>query len=79
MNETKWEPYDPSFAPHVKGRYTARVFDQELGMYEEQIVEAVCETCKATFRRACSSGLVRQHITRFASVHTHTDPFKANR
>jgi hypothetical protein len=63
-----WVKYSPAFAAHVRGRYTARVADED-GIPEEQKVEARCFTCDAPFKRTCSSGLVTQHIDRFARVH----------
>jgi len=74
-----WEPWSPAYAPHVLGRYTVREFDPETGLAEEQQVEATCSRCHATFQRRCASGLVRDHIARFALVHTHRDPLQAER
>jgi hypothetical protein len=65
-----WEEYSPASAPHVRGRFTAETFDED-GVREEQRVEARCGICETPFRRTCSSGLVREHIDRFAKVHTH--------
>lgn len=75
LRET-WTEVRPPAAPHVLGRFTRRTFD-ESGLPEEQTVEARCEHpgCGATFRRMCSSGLVQEHIARFAVVHLHRDVF----
>lgn len=63
-----WTAWTPPSAPHVTGRWTGRVLDDN-GLPEEQRVEAECKHCKAIYKRACTSGLVRQHVLRFAHVH----------
>lgn len=75
LRET-WTEVRPPAAPHVLGRFNRRTFDDD-GMPEEQLVEAKCEHpgCGATFKRRCSSGLVQEHIARFATVHLHRDIF----
>lgn len=71
-----WSEWRPQHAPHVVGRWTQRVFDDD-GMPEEQRVEIRCEHpgCGAEFKRACISGLVQQHVQRFAIAHLHRDVF----
>lgn len=66
------EPWSPPHAPHVTGRWTQRVFDDD-GIPEEQTVVAKCATCGAEFKRACASGHVRAHVMRFALVHHHRE------
>jgi len=75
LRET-WTEVRPPAAPHVIGRFNRRTFDED-GMPEEQLVEARCEHagCGGTFKRRCSSGLVQEHIARFATVHLHRDAF----
>jgi hypothetical protein len=68
--------YRPSFAPHVVGRYGARVWDAGLGRFEEQRIDMTCETCAATMRRTCDSGRVREHVQRFGLQHLHRDPLR---
>ena len=62
----------PDHAPHVLGRWSLRVFDDD-GMPEEQKVVITCDLCGGRFERGCSSGLVQAHISRFAVVHLHRD------
>jgi hypothetical protein len=69
----RWLEYSPAWAPHVKGRFQERDVDED-GLPDEAPVEARCETCGATFKRRCSSGLMRQHIAKFALVHLHRGP-----
>jgi hypothetical protein len=75
LRET-WTEWRPDHAKHVVGAWTARVFDDD-GMPEEQTVKMRCEYpgCGATMVRKCSSGLVQQHVQRFAIVHLHRDVF----
>jgi hypothetical protein len=71
----KWVEWRPKFAPHVKGEYTDREIDPETHMPLEQKYKIVCENCGATWGPlGCSSGMVRQHISRFALGHIHRDP-----
>lgn len=76
-DRSEWIDWSPEQAPHVRGRYQARVWNAEEGMHEEQRVEATCSFagCGAVFKRACTSGRVRELITTFATVHLHRDPF----
>lgn len=74
----KWAEWSPAHAPHVKGRYTERTFDED-GLPEEQSVEARCETCKAEWKGKCLTGNVRGHIAKFGVVHAHRDPLEAPR
>lgn len=68
--------YSPPWAPHVQGSFETRAIDPETGLPNEARVEAHCCTCSADWQRTCSSGLMRQHINRFAGVHLHRDdPF----
>ena len=71
-----WVGWSDSRAPHVEARYTARVWDEEAKMHEEQRVEATCTHpgCGATFKRGCSSGRPREILTTFVLVHLHRDP-----
>ncbi len=69
------EHFDPDWAPHVEGSHEPQRRDPETGLPEEQKVHARCTTCGAEFRRTCSSGAVRGHISTFARVHLHRDPF----
>lgn len=69
-----WTEWRPAHAKHVVGRWNRRVFDDD-GLPEEQTVAMVCEHCKAEATRQCSSGLVQQHVQRFAIVHLHRDVF----
>jgi hypothetical protein len=66
---TRWRP--PA-APHVEGEWTDRVFD-ERGMPEPQLIKMRCEKCGETWQTQCTSGLVRNHIQRFALIHLHRD------
>jgi len=66
--------YRPQWASHVRGSYTKRVVGPD-GRPEEQIVEMTCETCRAYWRTACNSGMVRGHVDTFARQHLHADPF----
>lgn len=69
----EWVEWSPQSAPHVKGRYTRRTFDED-GQPEEQRWEARCETCGGSHQGGCMSGNVRSHIARFAAQHLHRDP-----
>lgn len=62
----RWEAYSPAL--HIVGRFT-RLTKDEDGIAEEQRIEARCLHCDTPFKRTCSSGLVTQHIDRFAAVH----------
>lgn len=75
LRET-WVEVRPLASLHVVGRFTRRVVDDD-GIPEEQHVIAHCTFagCGATFERKCASGLVQEHIARFAVVHLHRDVF----
>lgn len=73
----RWEEWSPSFAPHVKGRYEERQFTD--GLPEEQKWQVTCEKCGARHQGTCSSGAVRTHIKRFATLHLHADPLAPRR
>jgi hypothetical protein len=68
--------WSPQFAPHVRGWYEVRQYDDD-GMPETQMWGATCDVCKHDHRGACDSGQVRKHIQRFAIVHLHGDPLSA--
>lgn len=68
-----WTNWVSKAAPHVSGRWTARVFE-EGGMPEPQRIEATCEHCKTAWKGTCTSGRVREQLQRFAQVHLHIDP-----
>ena len=70
MMPKKWVAHTVPFAPNVTGRFTERTFDED-GIPEEQDVEATCSNCGAVFKRKCTSGMVRQLIHTFATVHLH--------
>jgi hypothetical protein len=65
--------YVVPWAAHVSGSFEPRTID-DTGLPEEASVEAVCTVCGATFQRKCSSGLMREHIKRFALVHMTCKP-----
>lgn len=80
----EWEEWSPSWAPHVKGRYTRRTVDEVTRMPEPQQVRIVCthrddegKMCGETWQTSCSSGNVRRHIQNFAMNHIHKDPLQA--
>lgn len=73
MSSDTWVDFSPPWAPHVKGSYTDRTFDED-GLPEEQKVRATCTVCGTVFQRTCASGQVRTHITTFARLHVHRDP-----
>lgn len=66
--------WSPQFAPHVKGWYEQRQYDQETGLPETQRWGAECAICGTKWQGSCDSGQVRKHIQRFAIVHLHRDP-----
>ena len=73
--ELTWKEYAPLYAPHVKGRYTERTYDQENGNKPEpQKVEVHCENCGKRYKAECLQGQPRQHIARFANIHLHRNP-----
>jgi hypothetical protein len=69
------EQWTPPFAPHVTGTYERRTFDED-GMPLEQKVTADCSKCGGHWEGHCSTGQVRTHIARFATVHLHRDPLR---
>jgi hypothetical protein len=74
MNGPEWEEWRPPFAKHVLGRYTPREHDPETGIVD-QMYSIQCETCHQSFGPVkCTTGAVREHITRFAIQHTHRNP-----
>ncbi len=74
MPEPKWIEFRPEWAKHVVGEYSERTADEQ-GIPEEQLYRAKCTTCGESYGPLkCSSGLVRQHIARFALLHLHRDP-----
>lgn len=73
LRET-WSSWTPANAPHVTGKWTQRVFDDD-GLPEEQRVVIDCERCGAHYERGCTSGLVQSHIQKFTFVHLHHDVF----
>jgi hypothetical protein len=66
--------WGPAWAPHVQGSWEDRTLDED-GLPQEAHVEAACSECGATYQRTCTSGLMRDHIARFALVHVHRDSF----
>lgn len=78
MQQRSAEQWRPPFAPHVLGEYERRRFDED-GLPEPQLVVAVCEKCGARWQTQCSTGQVRTHISRFATIHLHRDPLGAKR
>ena len=80
MAELRWTAWSPPNAPHVKGRYTERTYDEDQ-LPEEQTVEAWCEhpdcDSKGVWTRRCSSGQVRSHIATYGLVHAHRDHLRA--
>ena len=72
-----WIGWSDSRAPHVEARYTARVWDAEAKLHEEQRVEATCKHpgCGGEIKRTCSSGRPRELLATFMLVHLHRDPF----
>ena len=60
--------FTPPWAPLVKGWYTDRDEDGEGE------VGAECTKCLGSFKRKCTSGLMRQHISNFARSHIHRNP-----
>lgn len=75
----RWEEWSPEYAPHVRGRYTERVWDPVLRAHEEQRVEARCEVCGQEWKGWCTSGHVRDKVATFARLHLHRDPLEAPR
>lgn len=73
MAEKRFE-YSPKWAPHVVATIDEPEVDMATGLREEQKIDARCGTCGAIFHRTCSSGLVREHVNRFATLHVHRDP-----
>ena len=69
--QAQWIFWSPPWAPHVQGRYEMRRYDAELKRFEPQLVVAVCTNCGHDWRASCESGLVRDHISRFAAIHLH--------
>lgn len=69
-----WDGWIPPYAPHVRGRWTRRIINDD-GFPEPQNVEMICTECNATWKTICTSGLVHGHIQRFALVHLHKDVF----
>ncbi len=67
----------PPNAAHVLGTWEPRLFDPETGLPEPQRVMCICEwpDCGGVWTTECSSGLVREHVQRFALVHLHRDVF----
>lgn len=71
--QSGWIEWNPSVAPHVRGRYEKRRFSRD-GLPESQRVEATCQKCQARMVIDCATGIVRTHIARFAACHLHSDP-----
>jgi len=71
--ESQWVEWAPEHAPHVKGRYEQRTWD-EAGLPRVQKIECECTVCGQKWQTACGTGQVRAHIVRFAHVHLHRDP-----
>jgi hypothetical protein len=78
MPAPKRVDWSPQFAPHVKGWYDERQYDDD-GLPETQAWGARCDQCRHEHRGACDSGQVRKHIQRFALAHLHADPLAAPR
>ena len=76
MNNT-YSPNWPGLpGGQVVGRYEDRVIDSETGMPEPQKFEVTCSVCGMVWKGTCTSGMVKNQITRFGLGHTHGDPFK---
>jgi hypothetical protein len=65
--QVTWETFRPRWAPNVRGEHTVRG--------PSQVWKVTCETCGETFGPLrCDSGMVRNHIAKFAVAHVHKDP-----
>lgn len=70
-----WIEFRPKWCPHVRGEYTPRVYDPDAGQMQQQKWRATCEKCNEKWGPVlCDSGMVTQHIARFALAHLHRDP-----
>ena len=70
----QWIAYSPAWAPHVKGAYTARVWEPGAPAPEPQDVKITCTICGDVYGpTTCTSGRVRHKIDTYAVVHTHRD------
>jgi len=73
------EPVDsmwsPAWAPHVVGFFTKR----QVGLDgpEPQKYRCYCTTCNVEHRGECATGAIRSHVSHFAAVHLHRDPFNS--
>lgn len=81
LGGAEFRVWTPPVAAHVTGRYTAR---DEEGLQRVQSLCTVCKAlckcagicaCPAEFHVECRTGNVLAHISRFAAVHIHRDPF----
>lgn len=67
LRET-WTEWNAPGVSHITAKWTQRVLGDD-GLPEEQRIEAACSACGAVYRRGCTSGLVKSHVIRFATVH----------
>ena len=74
-----WIEFVPTFAPHVHGAFTRRVFDPETRLPEPQRWRVTCGQCGQSWQGECMSGQPKQHVNRFAVQHIHRDPLAAQR
>lgn len=65
--------FRPKWCPHVVGRFDDLSRDSETGMPEPVLVKMECEQCGATHQMKCATGMPRQWVLRFATVHVHRD------
>jgi hypothetical protein len=70
--------YRPRWAPHVRGTFPPREVDPETRQPEPVLVRMRCEwpDCRGYHQIVCTSGLMREHVARFALGHVHRDVFR---
>lgn len=79
--ERKWESWSPAWAPEIVGEYEEPRFEGGMSIGQKWRARCTVEGCGAKFEGTCSTGVVRAHIAKFASVHVpeHRSPLQASR
>jgi hypothetical protein len=69
-----WAVWNHPRVAHVHGRHELRSLDLATNKSPPQKVMCCCTHCGATWQTLCDTGRVREHISRFAFIHSACRP-----
>lgn len=81
MTERAWVKWSPAWAPTIEGEFEEPQFEGGMPLPQKWRARCLVPGCGGKFEGTCSSGTVRSHISRYASVHVpeHQEPLSAPR